>query len=132
MIALDTNVLVRYLINDDPTQAALAVALIRRGIANGDTFFVSDIVVCEIVWVLTASYRIERSRIASLLRDLFRANHLGFRQRDELFRALIAFEGGKGDFPDYLIREHARSGGAVDVATFDKLLLRENGFIAVA
>lgn len=131
MIALDTNVLVRGLVEDDPAQVALAVGLIRRGIANGETFFVSDIVVCETIWVLSTSYNIDRMRIASLLRNLFRANHLEFRARGELFRALNAFDNGKGDFSDYLIREHARSAGAERVATFDKLLLRENGFIAV-
>ncbi|MEP6834418.1 MAG: type II toxin-antitoxin system VapC family toxin [Gemmatimonas sp.] len=131
MIALDTKALVRALVDDDPKQAALAIALISRGMANGETFFVSDIVICEVVWVLSVSYKIDRTRIASLLRDLLRASHLQFRARDELFRALNAFGIGKGDFSDYLIREHASSAGADTVATFDKVLLREAGFMSV-
>lgn len=131
MIALDTNVLVRALVGDEPGQATLAVAMIVRGTTTGETFFISDIVVCESIWVLNIRYNFGRARIATFLRDLFRASHLEFRARDELLRALDAFDNGKGDFSDYLIREHASSAGAETFATFDKLLLRENGFIAV-
>ncbi|MDQ6611270.1 MAG: type II toxin-antitoxin system VapC family toxin [Gemmatimonadota bacterium] len=130
MIALDTNVLVRYVVEDDPRQSALATALIHRAIASDESLFVSDIVVCETVWVLRISYHIARAEIATLLRSLFRARHLAFRAANELQRALDAYENGKGDFADYLIREHGRSAEYESVATFDKVLLKERGFIA--
>ncbi len=131
MIALDTNVLVRYLVEDDPRQCALATALIERAIAGDDALFVSDLVVCETIWVLGISYRVGRAEIASLLRDLFRARHLEFAATDQLVRALDAYVSGKGDFADYLIREHARAAECESVATFDKVLLKESGFVAV-
>ncbi|MES2176655.1 MAG: type II toxin-antitoxin system VapC family toxin [Gemmatimonadota bacterium] len=131
MIALDTNVLVRYLVDDDAKQGALAASLIDRAIAEDETLFVSDVVVCEIVWVMSVSYRVGRKEVASVLRNLFRARHLRFRAADELIRALDAFETGKGDFADYLIREHARAAECDTVATFDRALLRERGFVAV-
>ena len=131
MIALDTNVLVRALVADDAEQTPLAIALIGRGTAAGETFFISDIVICEMIWVLNTRYDFARARIGLLLRDLFRASHLEFGAREELLRALDAFGRGKGDFSDYLIREQATTAGAESVATFDKLLLREDGFIAV-
>ena len=131
MIALDTNVLVRYLVEDDPRQCALATALIDRAIANDDALFVSDAVVCETVWVLSISYAIARGQIATLLHDLFRARHLQFTATDQLMRALDAYAAGKGDFADYLIREHARAAECESVATFDKALLKESGFVAV-
>lgn len=131
MIALDTNVLVRYLVEDDAHQSALATTLIHRAIAEDESLFVSDVVVCETVWVLNISYRVARSEIAVLLRDLFRARHLAFRATDELQRALNAYVAGKGDFADYLIREHSRAAECESVATFDKVLLKEKGFVAV-
>lgn len=131
MIALDTNVLVRYLVEDDKKQTALAAALIDRVIADDDTLFVSDVVVCETVWVLSVGYRVGRKEIAAVLRNLLRARHLTFGASDQLIRALDAFESGKGDFADYLIREHARAADCDTVATFDRVLLREKGFVSV-
>jgi predicted nucleic-acid-binding protein len=131
VIALDTNVLVRFLVEDDPKQSAAAASLISRVIAGGETFFVSDIVVCEMVWVMSVSYGIVRKEIAGSLRNLLRARHVTFRAVDQLIRALEAYEAGKGDFADYLIREHARAANCDQVATFDRVLLRESGFIAV-
>jgi predicted nucleic-acid-binding protein len=131
MIALDTNVLVRYLVEDDVKQTAAAAALIDRVMADDDTLFVSDVVVCETVWVLSVSYDIRRTQIAVVLRNLLRARHLTFSAGDQLIRALDAYETGKGDFADYLIREHARAADCDSVATFDRALLRERGFVAV-
>ena len=131
MIALDTNVLVRYLVQDDARQSAAAAALVNRVIAAGDTLFVSDVVVCETVWVLSGSYDMGRQEIARVLRSLFRARHLTFRAADQLIRALEAFDAGKGDYADYLIREHARAMECEQVVTFDRALLRERGFISV-
>jgi predicted nucleic-acid-binding protein len=128
VIALDTNVLVRYLVEDDARQTALAAALIERAIADDDALFVSDVVVCETVWVLSVSYHVGRLEIAGVLRNLLRARHIVFRAQDELVRALDAYEAGKGDFADYLIREHARAAGCEQVSTFDRVLLRERGF----
>ena len=131
MIALDTNVLVRYLVQDDARQSAAAAALVNRVLAAGDTLYVSDVVVCETVWVLSASYDVGRQEIARVLRSLFRARHLAFRAADQLIRALEAYDAGKGDYADYLIREHARAAECEQVVTFDRALLRERGFVSV-
>ena len=131
MIALDTNVLVRYLVEDDEKQSALAAALIARVVANDDALFVSDVVVSETVWVLSVSYDVARKEIAALLRNLFRARHLVFAAPDRLIRALVAYEAGKGNFADYLIREHALAADCEHVVTFDRVLLRDGGFAAV-
>lgn len=128
MIALDTNVLVRYLVEDDAAQTAKAVAAIDRAAAAGDALFVSDIVLCEIVWVLRGAYKVARATIVTTLRDLLRARHLAFAAPDELARALDAFAHGKGDFSDYLLREHARGAGCERVLTFDRTLLADRAF----
>ena len=61
---------------------------------------------------------------------LFNAAHLTFRDADGLMRALAVFVDGKGDFADYVIQEHARAAGCAGVATFDRTLLKETGFVA--
>lgn len=128
MIALDTNVLIRFLVEDDPVQCRQAKALIRRAIASGEPCFVSEVVLCEIVWVLESSYRVERVEIGRVLDRLLRAQRLRFRSSERLARALAAYTSGRGDFADYWIREAAGEGGCESVATFDRALLREPGF----
>lgn len=130
MIALDTNVLVRFLVEDDPEQSRRARAMLQRAIAADSPCFVSEVVVCEVVWVLGTSYQVGRDEIARVLRQLLRARHLTFPEGERLSRALSAFDSGRGDFADYLIREAAREAGCEAVATFDRELLREPGFVA--
>lgn len=128
MIALDTNVLVRFLVEDDEAQSRKATRLIEESQERDETLFVSDIVMCEIVWVLSTSYQFSRAEIVAVLGALLRGRGVVFHSSDSLARALQAFVAGKGDFADYLIREHARTAGADTVATFDRALLKEAGF----
>ena len=128
MIALDTNVLVRFLVEDDKAQSARAARLVQRAVVRNQTLFVSDLVVCETVWVLLSAYQVTRAEVAAVLVQLLKATHLGFPDVDALLRALAAFIAGKGDFADYVIQEHARAAGCTEVATFDRALLKEKGF----
>ena len=129
MIALDTNVLVRFLVTDDAEQSADAVALIERAITADETLYLGEIVVAETVWVLSRSYRFTRAEIAAIIHRLLAARHLVFGSGDRIAHALRHFETGKGDFADYLIAADARAAGADYVATFDRALLRESGFV---
>lgn len=131
MIALDTNVLVRFIVEDDPRQAAAAAKLVERAVMADQPLFVSGIVLCELVWVLGGSYGVSRAEIARVLRELLRARHLSFEAPDQFVRALAAFLRGKGDFADYLILERGRAAGCEAVATFDRVVLKERGFTAV-
>ena len=128
MIALDTNVLIRFLVEDDEQQSRLATRLIEGAIERDEPLFISDIVMCETVWVLSSAYRFSRAEIVQALSGLLRARAVVFTSSDRLARALDAYAKGKGDFADYLIREHARAAGADTVATFDRSLLKERGF----
>ena len=128
MISLDTNVLVRILVADDPKQVRRASELIEQMDESGETAYVSDIVLCELVWVLDSGYGHDRIAIAAALRRLLTARQLSFDSPDNLFRALRAYEKGRGDLADYLIREHAKAAGCKKVFTFDKKLLREELF----
>lgn len=129
MIALDTNVLVRFLLEDDDAQFRAATAVIARAGRSGEELFVSDVVLCEVCWVLSARYELSKLEIIALIKKLLHARQLTFRASDVLMRALQAYTAGKGDFADYVIREDAVAAGCDSVATFDKALLKEHGFI---
>lgn len=128
MIALDTNVLVRFLREDDEAQFRAAAAVVSRAGRAGEQLFVSDVALCEVVWVLSASYDVPKPEIVAILRKLLHSRQLTFRASDVLVRALEAYAAGKGDFADYVIREDAAAAGCDSVATFDKALLKEAGF----
>ena len=130
MIALDTNVIVRFLVEDDRRQATRARSVVASAIAENVQLYVSDIVACEVVWVLESAYGFGRSEIASVLYQLLHARHLKFRSTELMLEALEAYEAGKGDFADYLIRADAVVAGCEAVLTFDKSLHRETHFRA--
>ena len=129
MIAVDTNVLVRFLVRDDEAQFARASALFERAQRADDSVFVAEIVVCELVWVLQRAYRVPKAEIAAALVELVRARHVELESPERVERAIAAYEGGRGDFADYLIREQARAAGCDGVATFDTQVVKESGFV---
>lgn len=128
MIGIDTNVLARFIVEDDTEQSKRANALFRRAVAKGERVFISDVVLCELVWVLTAAYQVPRLEIAAALFNLVRAKQVEIAESDLIHRALAAFRSGKGDFADYVIRERALAAGCASLATFDKRLWAERGF----
>lgn len=130
MTALDTNVLVRFLVEDDVSQSTRAAALIGEAVAADERLYVSDVVLCELVWVLSAAYGFRRAEISAVLAELTRARHLRFDSSDRIARCVRAYREGRGDFADYIIREHARDAGYDEVATFDRVLLKSDGFVS--
>jgi len=128
--ALDTNVLVRFLVEDDAEETERAARLIEAAVEADERLFVSDVVFCEVVWVLGGAYEFRRAEIAAVLSELTRARHLQFDSSDRIARSVRAFGSGRGDFADYLIREHAREAGCDRVATLDRALLQEGGYVS--
>ena len=120
MKGLDTNVLVRYLTLDDPAQAEKATAVIEGAARSGEPLWVSPVVLCEVVWVLEAAYRLGRDEILTALEAILRTAQLHFEDKDVLWQALADFREGPGDFADYVI---GRSGAALRctaTVTFDR------------
>jgi predicted nucleic-acid-binding protein len=125
LIGLDTNVLVRYLVEDDPEQSPRATALVERALEQGQRLFVPQIVLCELVWVLDSVYRYPLERITTVLRDLLRARQLVIEDLDSARKALDRYSARGGDFADYLIVERCRAAGCDRVASFDGGLSEE-------
>lgn len=130
MIALDSNVLVRWLVQDDPKQVRRVKRLFERLEKDDEAAFISDVVLAETVWILEASYGAGREEVAASLREMLRAKQLAFSADDRIHRALEAFEEGRADFSDYLIQAIANDRDCETVYTFDKALLKGKGFSA--
>lgn len=128
MTGLDTNVLVRFLVADDPDQTRRARKRIEKAVAEGDSLFVPDVALVETVWVLERGYKFDRSDIAIVLRKLLQARQLSFASPDRLDHALRRYEQGKAGFADYLICVSSLEAGCGSVLTFDEALLKESGF----
>jgi len=128
---IDTNVLVRFLVGDDPDQEARAADFLARAAASGERLFVPQIVMCELVWVLSYAYGKSRAEITPGLESLMRARQLTFEQPDQIRTALERFAAGDGDFADWLIWERSRAAGCEHVVTFDSTLLRSSAFAEV-
>lgn len=121
MIGLDTNVLVRFLVEDDPKQRRIATDLLTSMSERGEKGFIADIVLAELSWVLARSYHFSRQEIAGVVRQLLLARQLIFRDQDEIYAALEHYEKA-ADLADHLIVEQSLASGCAAVATFDKKL----------
>ncbi len=120
MIGLDTNILVRYLVDDDPEQAAAAAKLIEKRCTEDDPGFVNRIVLCELVWVLESAYGYARATIAATIESLLRTAELEIDAVEAVWPALTTYRTGSADFSDALIGRLNRDAGCGATATFDK------------
>lgn len=128
MIGLDTNVLVRYLVQDDVVQGAAASRAIRAAVESQEPLFLCGIVLCETVWVLETAYGHEREAIAGVLDRILLSEGFEVERRDEVSAALRAYAAGRGDFADYLIGHVNAIHGCARTLTFDRALHGTAGF----
>lgn len=128
MIAFDTNVLLRLLLDDDARQARKAQALLEQTQSRSDKVLLPDIVLCEVEWVLSSVYKVPKAEIIETLRHLLEADEFEFFNRGAVADALIAYRDGSADFSDYLIGATAARAGAATTYTFDRALRRTAGF----
>jgi predicted nucleic-acid-binding protein len=120
MNGLDTNVLVRYLTQDDAPQSRKANAVFERASAGGARIHVDTVVLCELVWVLRTAYGHDRATVASTLDKLLDAAQLSIDDRDLVREAARRYASGPGDFADYILALRSRSAGCDTTLTFDR------------
>jgi predicted nucleic-acid-binding protein len=129
MIGLDTNVLLRYLVQDDPTQSPKATEIIERRGTKEDPGFVSLVSILEIVWVLGSLYKRTRGEIADHIEMILAADTLEVQNEQEVYQAVIALRNGSGTFEDALIGALGAWWGCSATVTFDEnAAKRLNGF----
>jgi len=127
MPALDTNVLVRYVVEDDAAQLAAARRLIGRCVREGLTLFVPVTVVLELEWVLRKSFDFAKDDVLRALSALFSAAELTFESERALEVALHLFRKGSADFADCLHIALATQAGEQPLWTFDKGAVKVSG-----
>ena len=132
MIGIDTNVLVRYLAQDDPKQSAVATRFIEGRLSAENPGFVSAVTLCEIAWVLAESYGADRKRIRDTVESLLATKQLVIERAELVWKALRAWEGVSADFSDALIGQIAIAHGAEKTATFDRTAAKLPGFELLA
>ena len=128
MIGLDTNVLVRYLTQDDPEQSRTATDLIERRLSEDEPGFISVVAMAETVWVLERAYGLGGGDIAAAVERVLQADVLVVENEQEVFAAMTALKDGRGSFADALISALDASAGCTHTVTFDRKALRLAGF----
>jgi len=128
MIGLDTNVLVRYLTQDDPIQSLKATEIIERRLTEGNPGFVSIVAMVETVWVLDRAYNLAAHEIAAAVEGMLQADVLVVEKEQQVFTAMIALKEGQGSFADGIIAALGAKAGCSCTLTFDHKALRLPGF----
>ena len=135
MIGLDTNVLARYLTQDDVRQAALASQLIENDLTIARPGFVSLVVLAELCWVLSRLYSATMDELADMISDLLNTPQIQLERREVVQAAIRRFNHGKSrkaGLVDALIAEIANSEGCSSTVTFDKAAVRVAGMTLLA
>lgn len=125
MIGLDTNVVVRYLVQDDADQSAVASTLID-GLTEANQGYLSLVTIVETYWVLRRAYKLDADRCANLLDGLLNARELRVDQA-AIVRAAVTKARNGLDLADAVITELGRIAGCEYTATFDRIAAREGG-----
>jgi predicted nucleic-acid-binding protein len=120
LIGLDTNVVVRYLVQDDPTQSAAATRLMERVLTSERPGFISCITLCEIVWVLAECYAADRARIEDVIEHLLSSRQLIVEDAEIVWNALRDWRDSRADFSDALIGRRLLAQGGEKTMTFDR------------
>ncbi|MDO8412984.1 MAG: type II toxin-antitoxin system VapC family toxin [Gallionellaceae bacterium] len=120
MIGLDTNVLVRYLTQDDKAQAAAATRLIEKTLTSEAPGFISLVALVEVVWVLESCYHCTRQDIAAIIEQLLRVKQMHVQNAEVVWHTWRLFAAGKADFADCLIERIGQAHECIHTVTFDK------------
>lgn len=124
MIGLDTNVLVRYLVQDDAAQARAAASAIEGAASRGEGLFLPAVTLCELVWVLESAYQRPRAVIAAALEQIARTGDFTLEHADHVRAAVTAYKTTSADFADALVGRINEAAGCEHTVTFDRGLRR--------
>ncbi|MEA3030023.1 MAG: hypothetical protein QOG13_1348 [Sphingomonadales bacterium] len=124
MIAVDSSVLVRYLVQDEPEQARLAAAFLEEQLSDAQPGFVSVVVLLETIWVLRRGYRRPAEDVVEAVAGLLQARQIHVEHRDAIEAALA---GDAADLADRIIHELGRKAGCTETVTFDRRFARLDG-----
>ena len=119
MVGLDTNVLVRYIMQDDPGQSALATRLVES-LSPDAPGFVSLVSIVELSWVLTSAYDLDRAQLVQAIEALLRTKEIVVDRAETVWKAIRVYQRANADFADCLIERTASAAGCERTMTFDR------------
>jgi len=119
MIGLDTNVLVRYIMQDDAEQSLLATRLVESLSATAPGY-VPLVSVVELAWVLSSAYELDRAQLVEAFEALLRTKEIVVDRAETVWKALRVFQSANADFADCLIERSASAAGCERTMTFDR------------
>src|SRR5258708_5046920 len=128
MIGLDTNILVRYLTQDDPLQSSKATEIIERRLTEETPGFVSIVAMVETVWVLDRACGFRAHKMGAGVEGMLQPDVLVIENEREVFPAMIALKEGQGSFADSVIAALGIRAGCSCTLTFDHKAARLRGF----
>lgn len=131
MIGLDTNILIRYFVKDDPQQSPIVSKLIGA-LSSAEPGWLSVVVLVELLWTLKYSYRFSRAGLAGAVGHLLSSRDIVIEQHDLVRDALSMYRKSNADFADCLIAVSARAAGCSKTVTFDKIAARDAGMELLA
>lgn len=130
MIGLDTNILVRYLTQDDKAQSARAAHVIEQVLTPENPGFISVVAMAELVWVLDRAYGLDTGAIAAAIERILQTDVLIVENEQQVFAAMIALKERRGAFADALIGTLGAKAGCSRTLSFDRKALRLPEFAA--
>lgn len=128
MMGLDTNILVRYLTQDDAVQSQRATEILEKELTAAEPGFVSVVAMVETVWVLERAYDFSDLEITAAVESMLQADELLVENEQEVFTAIMAVKEGRGAFADALLAELGTRAGCSCTLTFDQKALRLPAF----
>jgi predicted nucleic-acid-binding protein len=126
MIGLDTNVLVRYIMQDDAKQAPQATRFVESLSAEAPGYL-PLVAVVELAWVLSSAYDLDRAQLVEVFEGVLRTKELVIERAEVVWKALRAFQSANADFADCLITHSAASAGCDKTMTFDRAAAKSGG-----
>jgi len=130
MIGLDTNVVVRYIMQDDAKQALKATQLIES-LSAEEPGFVTLVVAVELGWVLGSAYGLSRGQLVEAFEGLLRTKEIVLERAEIVWKALRVFQSENADFADALIACSATAAGCAKIMTFDRGAAKSSGMSLV-
>ena len=128
MKALDTNILARYLRDDDPVQSKRAAHFIQRAVRQDEPLYLNHVVLCELVGVLTTVYEHRKDEIVAMIEAVLLTGQFQIEDKSSIELALEDYKKSKAEFPDCLIGRRNRAVGSHATLTFDRRLKQLDTF----
>lgn len=128
MKGIDTNVLVRYLVQDDVRQARIATQFIEQECSRDSPGYIGPVTLCELAWVLESNYNVYRADLLAIIERLLCVEQFAVEQSSVVWRAVADAKASNADFPDHLVARVAEAAGCEVTVTFDKKASNCHGF----